>query len=1218
MKITYFFILPFIFLCCNLLQAQDPQEKWVLETPTSGNKTYTAKESITLKPGFSYTGSSGNKFTAKIDPTLLFPPTGNTYAKSDGTITTDPKQGAVVGNLSGAFGASQTGAATYTVPIEVPPGIQGMQPNISLVYNSQSGNGIAGMCWNIGGLSMISRVPKDYYFDKERSGIVWDNNSPLALDGQRLIKVQEWGTDSIEYRTESGVDRIVGYNINDGVSMVFKVYTKDGKILEYGNITMDASYYPIASYPIATTTPPSMEPNRNLLPGFYHLGWALTRIVDTNNNFIEFTYISDLSYFSPTGGRGHYEYKNVRISSISYGNQTGTTKETVGKVDFIYKERTNPCISYIDGWEISNKYILDTIKIKGINDLLLTAYAMSYTTQDKINYLNQIKKANASGESINPLKFDWSPMTYSYTYTKNIAFGSTPLFATPLDAANFVPRHFGDIDGDGFTDLLVEEKKTTSNSSPHYWSVFRNKGNNSYECLLEQAWDYDYEKTFLFLDMDNDGKDELYVGRTKKEGASCFYSLDCYKYISNKFVAYPEGNIRIPIDASVYNSNNEKKQLYVLAGDFKGEGKPQFVLFKNNNKMVSQYGLNGLNLNTFGGDASSKIFLTDTNGNGKAEIAYRNGGTITFYEYNGSNFTSIFSTNQIAKNAEVYTGDFNGDGNTDLLIKTYTSPIRWNAFISTGVYFIERDLSSYITWDNGQKVMILDANQDGKSDILMETQSASTSNLKLFISDGNGFITKTLDAKAISTSGTYQIVSNFKTGNSKDIFIPYNAGNYMPGSSQIISLCNGIRFNKIKNITDSFGQQLTISYKDNKNPYPTFNKFIDLDDDDGEKAVISNFLPQLEVVSNITATGINQSYEYKGTQIDRQSKGFLGFATTQTTDNIRSVTAIAENKFNSTYNFLYPYKNTVKTTSGTLISEAHQTYAISSPGTKRYYLKQDSLVSTDALKGITVKTAYSDYDTDRNPKTIKTDYGNGITNTQALTYVSKGSIFLNKIASQQITQKATGQTDVVRKEYFLYDNNGNPTYHVTDSTGVNTDVNKVQTFYGNYDKYGNPGKITTTANGISRSKSMTYCSSGRFLKTKTDNQFNETTTYNYDESKGLLTSKIDRLGTTSYQYDSFGRLKLTTNPDGIKTANALQWAGKITGKPDNAKYYSYTETSGQSPVWIWYDAQNREIRRDSYGLNNKKIMVDTKYNAKSLVDSVSDPYFENATKTWAA
>ncbi|MCL2651924.1 MAG: hypothetical protein FWD60_13015, partial [Candidatus Azobacteroides sp.] len=456
-----------------------------------------------------------------------------------------------------------------------------------------------------------------------------------------------------------------------------------------------------------------------------------------------------------------------------------------------------------------------------------------------------------------------------------------------------------------------------------------------------------------------------------------------------------------------------------------------------------------------------------------------------------------------------------------------------------------------------------------------------------------------------------------KTAHAQDIFIYGNPVNstYPP---KIFSISKNVWFNKITKITNSLGQELNISYKENKNPYPVQQKTVTTTENSAvTDKIVNNFLPQLEVVNTITAPNINQSYEYNGTEIHRQSKGFLGFSLIKTTDNIRSDTTKVESKLNTTYYFLYPYKSTVKY-KNTLISETTQNYTPLSTGTKRYWLRMDSSVSQDALKGITVTTSYPSYDTntERNPLTIKTDYSNGITSTQALTYVKKGSLFLNKIASSQITQSATGQTDEVRKEYFFYDNKGNITQHTKDST----DVNKVRTSYSDYDQYGNPGKITTTASGISRSKSMTYSPSGRFLKTETDHQFNETTTYNYDESRGLLTSKIDRLGTTSYQYDDFGRPKLTTYPDGIKTTTALQWAGTIPDQPTGAKYYSYEETSGQSPVWVWYDGLDREIRRDSYGLNNKKTMVETEYytstNASGLVHYVSDPYFENTSRTW--
>ena len=45
---------------------------------------------------------------------------------------------------------------------------------------------------------MISRVPKNHYYDGEFGSIDWTKESPLALDGQRLIKISD-----TEYRTEN-------------------------------------------------------------------------------------------------------------------------------------------------------------------------------------------------------------------------------------------------------------------------------------------------------------------------------------------------------------------------------------------------------------------------------------------------------------------------------------------------------------------------------------------------------------------------------------------------------------------------------------------------------------------------------------------------------------------------------------------------------------------------------------------------------------------------------------------------------------------------------------------------------------------------------------------------------------------------------------------------------------------------------------------------------
>jgi hypothetical protein len=69
-----------------------------------------------------------------------------------------PAHGAdVVGATAGELGVSPAGSASYSIPIAVPPGTTGLQPKITLQYDSLAGNGPAGMGWSIGGLATITR-----------------------------------------------------------------------------------------------------------------------------------------------------------------------------------------------------------------------------------------------------------------------------------------------------------------------------------------------------------------------------------------------------------------------------------------------------------------------------------------------------------------------------------------------------------------------------------------------------------------------------------------------------------------------------------------------------------------------------------------------------------------------------------------------------------------------------------------------------------------------------------------------------------------------------------------------------------------------------------------------------------------------------------------------------------------------------------------------------
>ncbi|MCY3795611.1 MAG: fibronectin type III domain-containing protein, partial [Gammaproteobacteria bacterium] len=66
-----------------------------------------------------------------------------TKAETDATDAT--------GTIAGAFRVTESGAASYRIPIYATPGTAGTAPELALAYNSQAGNGIAGLGWTLEG-----------------------------------------------------------------------------------------------------------------------------------------------------------------------------------------------------------------------------------------------------------------------------------------------------------------------------------------------------------------------------------------------------------------------------------------------------------------------------------------------------------------------------------------------------------------------------------------------------------------------------------------------------------------------------------------------------------------------------------------------------------------------------------------------------------------------------------------------------------------------------------------------------------------------------------------------------------------------------------------------------------------------------------------------------------------------------------------------------------
>jgi Salmonella virulence plasmid 65kDa B protein len=155
-------------------------------------------------------------------------------------------------NVTGVqFSVTEGGAATLSIPIKVPRGIGGMEPQLSLNYSSGAGNGLLGIGWSLHGVSAITRCPQNRALDGVRGTVAFNSGDRFCLDGQRLVLVNPadpnsatlpnqatYGAASTEYRTErDSFSRITAIGqFQPNVPLGFRVETKSGLILEFGNI----------------------------------------------------------------------------------------------------------------------------------------------------------------------------------------------------------------------------------------------------------------------------------------------------------------------------------------------------------------------------------------------------------------------------------------------------------------------------------------------------------------------------------------------------------------------------------------------------------------------------------------------------------------------------------------------------------------------------------------------------------------------------------------------------------------------------------------------------------------------------------------------------------------------------------------------------------------------------------------------------------------------
>ncbi len=354
------------------------------------------------------------------------------------------------GTIPGELSISPSGAATYSVPIAIPPGIAGMAPNLSLNYNSQGGNGIAGQGWELGGLSMIHRCPKNRVQDGRAapvSMLALDSSNPedgLCLDGKRLFQVGE----TMVYKLESDDFSLITRR-PDGT---FTVETKGGETRYYGSSDKSRVMLRNADAP----------DNQSVFLYSEIAVWALDRVMDLWGNYYDVHYNNDQ-------GPTDFVTEGIRVTSIEYtGHIAGAVHHDDGTapsdepavepfhtITFNYDPQPRLDVRHVRFREsiIPKKY-----RLTGITTPLgtYTLHYISNPTNDPIlpSRLESIDY-QAGGLPLETMTFEWDGGNYGW-----VEASSTYALPTRIDPYKegglWKSRgtQFVDVDGDGRVDLV--------------------------------------------------------------------------------------------------------------------------------------------------------------------------------------------------------------------------------------------------------------------------------------------------------------------------------------------------------------------------------------------------------------------------------------------------------------------------------------------------------------------------------------------------------------------------------------------------------------------------------------------------------------------------------------------------------------------------------------------------------------------------------------------
>ena len=877
--------------------------------PNNEDNTYTANNYIKLLPGFKSRPETEKSSLLQLglDPLGIYPPEEGYTNDSD----------CVVGSLGGTVSIGAMGGLNYTIPIDLPAGINGMQPSVSFGYNNQGGNGLLGWGWDLNAVSCITRTGQTFYHDGQMTGVDLSQNDRFLLDGQRLIVVSGiYGETDSEYRTEndcmSKIRKMI--DIQASNKTYFKVWDRSGNILEYKETLF------------------SPDGNKEIM-------WMLSNVTDRYGNSMVYHYVTN----NETG--------ESRLNNIEYTINEEQGVEAQFQVQFNYSSnRKDYELYYVGGCQLLHRDRLDSINViqKG-SAKSLSCY--------KFNYIDEIPTSYYTYNSPNRIYYILSSIELkvydedgSFEQVKtNINWDDTSPFAVDMYQVSnsdiLVDFPFmGDFNGDGYTDLAVVPYKSEGQmnySEPVAIKFFLNDRNhgftyaNSMDIVADTTLDWIY-----ILDINDDGLDDIvpyFYYQNENDESDESTTIRVYRNLENSFVLKDELTV-----------NNKA---FVVTGDFDGNGTDDVVLLEKKDwKIKIDHNVYGTQMITYINNIywrgyQSSQFQTkklnrrqlrkrlgptydavafDYNGDGTSEVLLvgvdienidNHGSKLAKFDFSNSddgiNIIETYNDGPIynfhQEWCNIFPGDFNGDGRTDLL---YNSNSRWHMWFSDGtplghtVHISNNNLGlpsigsySYyslfppslsqmydIPINHRLMFSVADFDGDGCSDVCYSIGNQSSliiaSKIKMLHTQNAEFRKhQSLDISFVFRS-QYTFTSNFLGRDNLSFLASISNANSI---AYIISPASVNRYNSVESITDGMDNTTSFTYdylmpkgeNDEENFY-SFNYHIE--DHYGARPItIPTLALKTYKVDGINGSSVISKYSYSQARYHKKGHGFMGF-----------------------------------------------------------------------------------------------------------------------------------------------------------------------------------------------------------------------------------------------------------------------------------------------------------------------------------------------------